>query len=103
MAIRVKWVGQETENMVDKNVYGAASHGEVQTVAEVVGKIGKDVQEVWMVVDAEVDMASFRRLASRLLHGALGTGRASQVYTIWDGLEMRKVPLVIHLVKQESH
>ena len=102
-AIRVKGVGQETGSMVGKMVYGEASHGEVQTVADVVGKIGKDLQEVGMVVDAEADMASLRRLASRPLHEALGTGLASQVYTIWHGLEIRKVPLVIHLVKQESH
>ena len=56
-----------------------------------------------MVVDAEADMASLRRLASRPLHEALGTGLASQVYAIWHGLEMKKVPMVIHLVKQESH
>ena len=79
------------------------SHGEVQAVADVVGKIGEDVQEVWMVVDAEADMASLSRLANRPLHEALGTGLASQVYTIWHGLEMKKVPLVLHLVKQESH
>ena len=84
-------------------VYGAASHGEVQAVADVVREIGEDVREVWMVVDAEADMASLRRLASRPLHEALGTGLSSQVYTIWHGLEMKKVPLVIHLVKQESH
>ena len=84
-------------------MYGAASHGEVQAVAHTVGKIGEDIPEVWMVVDAEADMASLRRLASRPLHGALGTGLASQVYAIWYRLEMKKVPLVIHLVKQESH
>ena len=56
-----------------------------------------------MVVDAEADMASLRRLARRPLHEALGTGLASQVYAIWHGLEMKKVPLVIRLVKQESH
>ena len=102
-ALRVKGVGQETENMVHKMVYGAASHGEVQTVAGVVGMIGEDVQEVWMMVDAKADMASLRRLPSRPLHEAPGTGLASQVYTIWDGLEMSKLPLVIYLVKQESH
>ena len=72
-------------------------------MADVVGEIGEDVREVWMVVDAEADMASLRRLASRPLHEALGTGLSSQVYAIWHGLEMKKVPLVIHLVKQESH
>ena len=72
-------------------------------MADMVGKIGEDVQEVWMVVDAEADMTSLRRLANRPLHEALGTGLASQVYTIWHGLEMRNVPLVIELVKQESH
>ena len=46
---------------------------------------------------------ALRRLATRPLHEALGTGLAQQVYTIWHGLEMRRVPLVIHLVKQESH
>ena len=71
-------------------------------MADVVGKI-EDVQEVWMAVDAEADMASLRRLANRPLHEALVTGLALQVYTILHGLEMKKVPLVIHLVKQESH
>ena len=102
-AVRVKGVGKETESVVERMVYGAASHGEVQAVADVVGKIGEDVREVWMVVDAEADMASLRRLASRSLHEALGTGLASQVYAIWHGLEMKNVPLVIHLIKQGSH
>ena len=102
-AVRVRGVGQVTESVVEKMVYGAASHGEVQAVADVVGEIGEEVREVWMVVDPEEDMASLRRLASRPLHEALGTGLASQVYVIWHGLEMKKVPLVIHLVKQESH
>ena len=72
-------------------------------MADVVGKLGEDVTEVWMVVEAEVDMPSLRRLASRPLHETLGIGLALQVYTIWPGLEMRRVPLVIHLVKQELH
>ena len=101
-AVRVKGVGQVTEGVVETMVYGAASHGEVQAVADVVAEIGEDVREVWMVVDAEANMASLRRLASRPLHDALGTGLASQVYAIWHGLEMKKVHLVIHLVKQES-
>ena len=96
-------LGQVTESVLEKMVYGAASHGEVQAVADVVGEIGQEVREVWMVVDAEADMASLRRLASRPLHEALGTGLASQVYAIRHGLEMKKVPLIIHLVRQESH
>ena len=72
-------------------------------MADVVEEIGEEVREVSMVVDAEADMASLRRLASRPLHEALGTGLASQVYAIWHRLEMKKVPLIIHLVKQESH
>ena len=88
---------------MEKMVYGAASHGEIQAVADVVGKRGEEVREVWMVVDVEADMASLGRLASRPLHVALGTGLASHGYAIWHGLEMKKVPLVIHLVKQESH
>ena len=102
-AIRITAVGQGTESVVDKMVYGAASHGEVQAVADVVGQIGEDIREAWMVVHAEADMASLRRLASRSLHEALGTGLASQVYAIWHGLDMKKMPPVIHLVKQESH
>ena len=102
-AVRVKGVGQVTESVVEKMVYGAASHGEVQAVADVVGEIGEDVREVWLVVDTKTDMASLRRLASRPLHEALGTGLASQVYAIWHGPEMKNVPLVIHLVRQESH
>ena len=102
-AVRVKGVGQVTESVVEKMVYGAASHGEVQAVADVVGEIAEDVREVWMVADAEADMASLRRLASRPLHEALGTGLSSQVYAIWHGLEMKEMPPVIHFVKQESH
>ena len=102
-AVQVKGLGKETESIVHEVVYEAASEGEVRTVAEVFRKLGEDVQEVWMVVDAEADMASLRRLAYRPLHEALGTGLASPVYTIWHGLGMRKVPLVIHLVKRKSH
>ena len=102
-AVRVKGERQVTESVLEKMVYGAASQPEVQAVADVVGEIGEDVREVWMVVDAEADMVSLGRLASRPLHEALGTGLSSQVYAIWHGLEMKKVPLVIHLVKQESH
>ena len=78
-AVRVKGVEQVTESVVEKMLYGAASHREVQAVADVVGKIGEEVREVWMVVDAEADMASLRRLASKPLHEALGRGLASQV------------------------
>ena len=102
-AVRVRGVGQVTESVVEKVVYRAASNGEVQAVADVVGEIGEEVQEVWMVLDAEADMAFLRRLAGRPLHAALGTGLASQVYAIWHGLGMRNVPLMIHLVTQESH
>ena len=102
-AVQVKVVGQELEVIVDKVVYKAASHGEVQTVADVVRKLGEEVTEVWMVVDAEAEMAFLRRLAAKPLHGALGTGLASQLYMIWHGLEMRSLPLVRHLVKQELH
>ena len=59
-AILVKGVGQQTESIVDKVVYMAASHGEVQIVADVVGKLGENMQELWMVVDAEANMASLR-------------------------------------------
>ena len=102
-AVRVRGPGQVTESVVEKVVYRAASHGEVRAVADVVGEIGEEVPEVWMVVDAEADMPSLRRLGSRPLHEALGTGLAWQVYVIWHGLEMKKVPLIIHLVKQKSH
>ena len=93
-AVRVRGVGQVTESLVEKVVYRAASQGEVQAVADVVGEIGEEVREVWMVADAEADMASLRRLAGRPLHEALGTGLVSQVYAIWHGLEMTKVPLI---------
>ena len=103
VAVQVQGLAQETESSVDKVPYGPAPHGKVQTVADVVGKLKEEVTEVWMVVDADADMTSLKRLATRPLHEALGTGLASQVYKIWHGLEMRKVPLVIHLVRKESH
>ena len=72
-------------------------------MADLIGRLGEDVTEVRMVVDAEADMVSLRRLATKPLHEALSTELASQVYMIWHGLEMRSVLLVIHLVNQESH
>ena len=72
---QVRGLGHVTEVIVDKVVYEAASHGEVQT--EVVKRLC-----VLMVVDAEADMASLRRLATKPLHEALSTGLVSQVYTI---------------------
>ena len=56
----------------------------------------------WTLNSLFLQMASRRRLANRPLHEALGTGLASQVHTIWHLVEMRKVPLVLHQVKQES-
>ena len=81
-AVQVKGVWQQMQAIVDKGMYGAASHGEVEMLADVVGRFGEDVTEVKMVVDAEADMASLKRLATKPLHEALGTGVASQVYTI---------------------
>ena len=48
-AVRVKGVGRVTESVVEKMVYRAASHGEVQAVADVVGKIAGEIREVWIV------------------------------------------------------
>ena len=98
-----RWDGKQLKVIVDRVVYGAASHGGVQTVAKIVRGLGDEVEEVWIVVDAEPDILSLRRLATWPLHEALGTGMASQVYTIWHGLDERRTPLVMHLVKQESH
>ena len=100
-AVQVKEMGQETEVIVDKVVYGAESYGEVKTVADVVGGLGEEVTEVWMVVDAEADMASLRKLTTKPLHEALATRLACQPYTIWHGLETTSLPLVIHLVRQD--
>ena len=44
--IRVRGVGQVTESVVEKMVYRAVSHGEVQAVADVVGEIGEEVRKV---------------------------------------------------------
>ena len=83
-AVRVKGVGQVTESVVEKIVYRAASHGEVQAVADVVGEMREDVREVWMVVDAKADMASLRRLATAGARASSSTrgsggGRAERV------------------------
>ena len=102
-AVQVKEMAQVTEVIVDKLVYGATSNGEVSTVADVVRGLGNEVTEVWVVVDAEADMASLSRLATKPLHEALSTWLALHVYTIWPGLETRSVQLVIHVMKQESH
>ena len=101
--LQIKGTGLQTEVIVDKVVYRAASHGEVQTVADVVRGLWKEVREVGMVVDAGAGMASVRRLATKPPHAALGAGLASQMYRIWHGLETRSVPLFINLVKQELH
>ena len=67
-AVQVKGARQETQVILDKVLYRAATHGGVQTVADVVGGLGEDVTVVWMVVDTEADMASLRRLATKPLH-----------------------------------
>ena len=61
-------------------------------MADVVGKIVEDVQEMWMVVEAEGDMASLRRLVSRPLHEALGTGLASTYTGYGTGSKWGKCP-----------
>ena len=56
-------------------------------MADVVRGLGDEVTEVWMVVDARAHMESLRRLATKRLYEAMSAGLASQVYTIWHGLE----------------
>ena len=102
-AVQVRGIGRVTEVIVDKVVYGATSHGEVQTAAHVVKRARNAVTVEWIVVVAEAHIASLRRLATQLLREVLRTGPGSEVYTISHGLETRRVPLVVHFVKKELH
>ena len=66
-------------------------------------RLETEVTELWLVVDAEADMATLRRVADKPMHEYLGTGQATQVFELWAALEDRHTPVTIHVVKQESH
>jgi hypothetical protein len=85
------------------HVFGAASHGEMQGVADALEVVPLEIEDLWLVVDSEADIHSLHRLAHLPLHQALATGLGTQVYAVYRALVGRATRLRIHVVKVESH
>ena len=85
-----------------KVVFGTAMHREVPAGAEVVDGL-EEVEEVWIVRDAEAYIATLRKMAEKPLHVAMATRLATQVSWLCKALERRHTQLTIHMIKQESH
>jgi hypothetical protein len=99
----VSWTGREVHLLTASHIFGAASHGETQGVADVLETVPPEVEDLWLVVDSEADVHSLSRLAHLPLHQALATGLGTQVHAIFRALVGRVSHLRIHLVKVESH
>ena len=79
--------GLHVEHHTGATIFGASSHGELRTLADAVTAIPPAAtirpRNIWVVVDATVDMHLTRRLTDLPLHRALESGLTTQALGLW--------------------
>ena len=89
------------------SIFGASSHGELRTLADTVTATPPPTtirpRNIWVVVDATVDIHLTRRLADLPLHKALVFGLNRQALGIWMAFRGMQPQDALHIVKQASH
>ena len=82
---------------------GASSHGELGTLADAVTATPPPAtirpRNIWVVVDATVDIHLTRRLADK----ALESGLTTEAFGLWMAFRGMHPQDALHIVKQESH
>ena len=99
--------GLHVEHHTGATIFGASSHGELRTLADAVTATPPPAtirpRNIWVVVDATVDIHLTRRLADILLHRALESGLTTQALGLWMAFRGMHPQDALHIVKQESH
>ena len=99
--------GLHVEHHTGATIFGASSHGELRTMADAVTATPPPMtiwpRNIWVVVDATVDIHLTRRLADLPLHKALESGLTTQALGLWMAFKGMHPQDALHIVKQESH
>ena len=99
--------GLHVEHHTGATIFGASSHGELRTMADAVTATPPPTtirpRNIWVVVDATVDIHLTRRLADLPLHKALESGLTTQALGLWMAFKGMHPQDALHIVKQESH
>ena len=99
--------GLHVEHHTGATIFVASSHGELRTLAEAVTATAQPAtirpHNIWVVVDATVDIHLTRRLANLPLHKALESGLTTQALGLWMVFRGMHLQDTLHIVKQESH
>ena len=95
------------EHHTGTTIFGASSQGELRTMADAVTATPPPTtvrpRNIWVVVDATVDIHLTRRLADLPLHKALESGLTTQALGLLMAFKGMHPQDALHIVKQESH
>ena len=99
--------GLHVEHHTGATIFGASSHGELRTLADAVTATPPQStvrpRNIWVVVDATVDIHLTKRLAELLLREALQSGRTTQALGLWMAFRGMHPQDALHIVERESH
>ena len=99
--------GLHVEHHTGATIFGASSDGELRTMADAVTATPPPTtiwpRNIWVVVDAKVDIHLTRRLADLSLHKALQSGLTTQALGLWMAFKGMHPQDALHIIKQESH
>ena len=106
---RITWRADSVraEHHTGASIVGASSHGERRTLTDAVTATPPRTivrpRNIWVVVDATVDIHLTKRLADLLLHRALESGLTTQALGLWMAFRGMHPKDALHIVKQDSH
>ena len=99
--------GLQVEHHTGATIFRASSHSELRTLADAVTATPPPAtiwpRNIWVVVDAAVDIHLIRRLADLPLHRALESGLTTQALGLRMAFRGMRPQDALHIVKQESH
>ena len=99
--------GLHVEHHTGATIIGASSHSQLRTLADAVTATPPPAtirpRNIWVVVDATVDIHLTRRLVDLPLHRALESGLTTQAFGLWMAFRGMHPQDALHIIKQESH
>ena len=99
--------GLHVEHHTGATIFRASSHGQLRSLADAVTATPPPAtiqpRNIWVVVDATVDIHLTRRLADMPLHRTLESGLTTQAMGLWMAFRGMQPQDALHIIKQESH
>ena len=107
MGIHRRADGLHVEHHTGATIFGASYHGELRTLADAVTATPPPAtirpRNMWVVVDATVDIHLTRRLEDLPLQKALKSGLNTQALGLQMAFRSMHPQDALHIVEQESH